>query len=138
MHQGTSTTVDRPPISRQSSIDSSIFSNSTVASSSVTIIKRPESVAQRILRERQEKNLKTRFLTQGSITQHIEQNRRRRRRSSVEQNNAAHNIPTTMPLHIALKQTALKHSSRNQTASQIQQQAHIDTVKSFKVKHIEN
>ena len=103
-----------------------MISNSTGSTS-----KRPESVAQRVLRERQERNLKTRFLTETQVQQHMSvvQNRNRRRTSA--ENNVKPG--SAMPLHIALKQTASKHTSRDQTASRIQKEAHMEAVKGFKV-----
>ena len=112
-------------LSRQSSIDSSNASKSGGNN------KRPESVAQKILRERKHMNLKTRYLTESQAEKHLEHQRNRRRRSSSE--SIGKPKPPPVPLHIALKQTASKHTSRTDTAYQIQQQAHIEAVKSFRV-----
>ena len=112
-------------LSRQSSVDSSNLIKSGANS------KRPESVAQKILRERKHMNLKTRYLTESQAEKHLEHQRNRRRRSSSESMGKPSTPP--VPLHIALKQTASKHTSRSNTANRIQQQAHIEAVKSFRV-----
>ena len=112
-------------LSRQSSVDSSNVIKSGANS------KRPESVAQKILRERKHMNLKTRYLTESQAEKHLEHQRNRRRRSSSESMGKPSTPP--VPLHIALKQTASKHTSRSNTANRIQQQAHIEAVKSFRV-----
>ena len=111
-------------LSRQSSLDSS--ASSKPASKS----KRPESVAQKILRERQNLNLKTRYLTESQAQKHLE-HQRNRRRSSTE--SVGKTGAQTLPLHIALKQTASKHTSRSMTANRIQQEAHMEAIKNFRV-----
>ena len=111
--------------SRHNSTDSSIFTSSTVSSG-----KRPESVAQKILRERQNLNLKTRYLTESQAQKHLE-HQRNRRRSSTE--SVGKTGAQTLPLHIALKQTASKHTSRSMTANRIQQEAHMEAIKNFRV-----
>ena len=112
-------------LSRQSSLDSSTQSKSGGN------IKRPESVAQKILRERKHMNLKTRYLTDSQKEKHLEHQLNRRRRSSSESIGKPGTPP--VPLHIALKQTASKHTSRTNTANRIQQEAHMEAVKSFRV-----
>ena len=89
-----------------------MFSNSTASTG-----KRPLSVAQRVLRERQERNLKTRFLTETQVQQHMSRVQNRNRRRASAENNT--NQGRAMPLHIALKQSASKHTSRDQTASPV-------------------
>ena len=111
--------------SRQSSIDSSVLSRSTGSAN-----KRPESVAQKILRERQNLNLKTRYLTESQSKKFLEHQRNRRRSSSESSGKSSFN---TVPLHIALRQTASRHTSRTQTASRIQQEAHMEAIQNFKV-----
>ena len=111
--------------SRQSSIDSSVLSRSTGSAN-----KRPESVAQKILRERQNLNLKTRYLTESQSKKFLEHQRNRRRSSSESASKSSFN---TVPLHIALRQTASRHTSRTQTASRIQQEAHMEAIENFKV-----
>ena len=111
--------------SRQSSIDSSVLSRSTGSAN-----KRPESVAQKILRERQNLNLKTRYLTESQSKKFLEHQRNRRRSSSESASKSSFN---TVPLHIALRQTASRHTSRTQTASRIQQEAHMEAIQNFRV-----
>ena len=113
-------------LSRQSSVDSSIATKPGSTSN-----KRPESVAQKILRERKNMNLKTRYMTESQAEKHLEHQRNRRRRSSSESTGKPGTPP--VPLHVALKQTASKHTSRTHTASRIQQEAHMEAVKSFRV-----
>ena len=112
-------------LSRQNSLDSSTLSKSG------SNVKRPESVAQKILRERKHMNLKTRYLTESQKEKHLEHQLNRRRRSSSESIGKPGTPP--IPLHIALKQTASKHTSRTNTANRIQQEAHMEAVKSFRV-----
>ena len=111
--------------SRNNSTDSSTFTNSTGSTG-----KRPESVAQRILRERQNRNLKTRYMTES---QAIKMEHQRSRRRSSSESTGKSDIKT-VPLHIALKQTASQHTTRTQTADRIQKEAHLEAVKSFKVR----
>ena len=113
-------------LSRQSSVDSSIATKPGSTSN-----KRPESVAQKILRERKNMNLKTRYMTESQAEKHLEHQRNRRRRSSSESTGKPGTPP--VPLHVALKQTASKHTSRTHTANRIQQEAHMEAVKSFRV-----
>ena len=70
-------------------------------------------------------------MTESQAEKHLEHQRNRRRRSSSESMGKPSTPP--VPLHIALKQTASKHTSRSNTATRIQQQAHIEAVKSFRV-----
>ena len=111
--------------SRQSSTDSSIATKSAGSSN-----KRPESVAQKILRERKNLNLKTGYLTESQAKKHMEHQRNRRRSSSESTGKSG--VPA-LPLHLALKQTASKHTSRTQTSNRIQQEAHMEAIKNFKV-----
>ena len=76
-------------------------------------------------------NLKTRYLTDSQKEKHLEHQENRRRRSSSESIGKQGTPP--VPLHIALKQTASKHTSRINTANRIQQEAHMEAVKSFRV-----
>ena len=115
------------PLSRQSSIDSSVTSKSGSKN------KRPESVAQKILRERQNLNLKTRYLTESQAQKHLEHQRNRRRSSSESSGKTG---AQTLPLHLALKQTASKHTSRSMTANRIQQEAHMEAIKNFRVLYL--
>ena len=67
--------------------------NSSASNSTTNTLKnRPESVAQRILRERQEQNLKTRFLVDSA--------------KPASKLQSASSSSKTMPLHLALRQSA--------------------------------
>ena len=70
---------------------------------------RPESVAQRILRERQEQNLRTRFLVND------EDDNQSQPAGSVS---ASATKGRTLPLHLALRQSAAKHKQLAVAANQ--------------------
>ena len=109
---------------RKKSTSSNTTISSTITSSSSTSMsyqnqrpKRPESVAQRVLRERKEKKISTK-VPQTPASQ-------RPKTSSAKAKRP--------PLHVALRQSASKHGPRAIMAETIKQKAHFDAVKNFQV-----
>ena len=85
--------------------------------------KRPESVAQRVLRERQEKRISAKTL----------QTPKQRPKTSASGRNLTSGTNRKQPLHVALRQSASKHAPKAEMAEKIKQKAHFDAVKNFQV-----
>ena len=91
---------------------------------------RPESVAQRILRERMEKRITARM----PVTKNVDNVRGRRRSSTGSARVPIAQVNSSAkPLHEALRQSASKHAPRAIMAQRIKQQAHFSAVKDFQV-----
>ena len=69
-------------------------------------------------------------MTDSQAKKHLEHQSNRRRSSSESLGRTG---APALPLHIALKQTASKHTSRTMTATHIQQEAHMEAIKNFRV-----
>ena len=117
----------RNSVKRKKSTSSNTTISSTITSTSISSTtsdqrpnqrpKRPESVAQRVIRERKEKKISTK-VPQTPASQ-------RPKTSSAK--------AKRQPLHVALRQSASKHGSRALRAEKIKQQAHFNAVKDFQV-----
>ena len=118
----------RNSVKRKKSTSSNTTISSTITSTSISSTtsdqfkpnqrpKRPESVAQRVLRERKEKKISTK-VPQTSASQ-------RPKTSSAK--------AKRQPLHVALRQSASKHGSRAVRAEKIKEQVHFNAVKDFQV-----
>lgn len=96
---------------------------SSVGSSNSTLKDRPESVAQRILRERRESGIsaKTPVTPKDS------------RLSSAQRKRASAKASSRQPLHVALRYSADRHAPRAIMTQKIKQQAHFSAVKNFQV-----
>jgi hypothetical protein len=97
--------------------------SSSVGSSNSTIIrpKRPESVAQRVLRERKEKKISAKTPVTPKPPKSATSSARPRTTSNGKR----------QPLHVALRQSASLHGPRALMAQKIKQQAHFNAVKNF-------
>ena len=98
-------------IQRKKSLSSS--TTSTTSAGSSTKAKRPESVAQRVMRERQEKRISARNVVTPP-----------KNKKKVKE-----------PLHLALRKSASKHGPRAVMAQKIKQKAHFNAVSEFQVRH---
>ena len=117
----------RNSVKRKKSTSSNTTISSTITSTSISSTtsdqrpnqrpKRPESVAQRVIRERKEKKISTK-VPQTSASQ-------RPKTSSAK--------AKRQPLHVALRQSASKHGSRALRTEKIKQQTHFNAVKDFQV-----
>lgn len=112
----TASREERRSSSSNSTLTSSLPSSSSSISSSKGQ-KRPESVAQRVLRERKEKNISTKTPVSASNA--------RPKTSSASKKR--------QPLHVALRKSASSHGSRSVLANKIKQQAHFSALKNFQV-----
>ena len=104
---------------RSTSSSTTLTSNtSTTSAGSSSGPKRPESVAQRVLRERQEKKIHARTV--------VTPNTKKMKAKSKE------------PLHLALRKSASKHGPRSVMAQKIKQQAHFSALSEFQVRTLKN
>ena len=107
---------------QRSSSSNTTLSSSMSSSSSSSVgprrPKRPESVAQRVLRQRKEKNISTKTPV---VTP--------KPKSAKDAGVVTHR----QPLHVALRQSASKHGPRSLMAQKIKQQAHFNAVRNYQV-----